>query len=198
MVNTVTKSGGNTVHGTGYWFLRNQDFNARDRYAAMNPQETRHQAGGSLGGPIKKDKLFYFGNFDITRQDLPLISSILNPQFFNAAGQFIGTCGTPATTAQCDAAVNYFRRFFGTVERTVSSNAGFLKLDWRPSDRHSISANVNLMNFNSPNGIQTAAALTNAGAIGNNGTSSVRTRWARLAHTGVISPTTVNEFRFGS
>jgi outer membrane receptor protein involved in Fe transport len=197
VINTVTKSGTNGVHGTGYWFFRNQDFNARDRYAAINPQESRHQAGGSIGGPIKKDKLFYFGNFETTRRDFPLISSILNPQFFNASGAFIGTCGAPATPAQCEAAVNYFRRFFGTVPRTVSQNTGFAKLDWRPTDRQSISASFNIMNWESPNGIQTAATLTNAGAIGNNGLSTVKTRWARLAHTAVVSPTIVNEFRFG-
>ncbi len=197
VINTVTKSGTNSVHGTGYWFYRNQDFNSRDRYAAINPQESRHQAGGSLGGPIRKDKLFYFGNFEITRRDFPLISSILNPQFFNAAGTFIGTCGAPATTQQCDNAVAYFRRFFGTIDRNVSQNLGFLKLDWRPTERQSISASFNLLNWQSPNGIQSAAVLTNAGAIGNNGLSTVRTRWARLAHTGIIGSTLVNEFRFG-
>lgn len=197
VINTVTKSGTNSIHGTGYWFFRNQDFNARDRYAAFNPSESRHQAGGSIGGPIRKDKLFYFGNVEVTRRDFPLISTILNPQFFNAAGDFIGTCGAPATTQQCNNAVAYFRRFFGTVDRTVSQNLGFLKLDWRPSDRQSISASFNLLNWESPNGIQTAVALTNAGAIGNNGLSTVHTRWARLSHTGVINSTMVNEFRFG-
>jgi hypothetical protein len=197
VVNTVTKSGTNEVHGTGYWFFRNQDFNARDRYAAINPSESRHQAGGSVGGPIRKDKLFYFGNFDITRRDFPLISTILNPQFFNAAGNFIGTCGAPATPAQCTAAVDYFRRFFGTVDRTVSQNLGFAKLDWNISDRQTITASFNILNWESPNGIQTAAVLTNAGAIGNNGLSTVKTRWARLSHTGIISSTIINEFRFG-
>ncbi|HYZ86078.1 MAG TPA: carboxypeptidase regulatory-like domain-containing protein [Bryobacteraceae bacterium] len=195
VVNTVTKSGSNEIHGTGYWFYRNQDFNARDRYAAINPTESRHQAGGSIGGPIRKDKLFYFGNFDITRRDFPLISSILNPQFFNASGAFIGTC--TATAAQCSAAVDYFRRFFGTVDRTVSQNLGFAKLDWNISDRQTITASFNVLNWESPNGIQTAAVLTNAGAIGNNGLSTVKTRWARLSHTGIISSTIVNEFRFG-
>ncbi|MDX1983125.1 MAG: TonB-dependent receptor [Bryobacteraceae bacterium] len=197
VINTVTKSGANDVHGTAYWFFRNQDFNARDRYAAINPAETRHQAGGSIGGPVRKDKLFYFGNFEVTRRDFPLISSILNPQFFNAAGAFVGNCGAPATPAQCSAAVDYFRRFFGTVDRTVSQNLGFLKLDWHPSERQTISASFNILNWASPNGIQSAAVLTNAGAIGNNGLSTVKTRWARLAHTGVLTPTVVNEFRFG-
>jgi hypothetical protein len=197
VINTVTKSGNNSIHGTGYWFFRNQDFNARDRYAAINPPESRHQAGGSIGGPIRKDKPFYFGNFEVTRRDFPLISSILNPQFFNAGGTFIGTCAAPATAEQCSNAVDYFRRFFGTVDRTVSQNLGFLKLDWHPGERQSISASFNILNWESPNGIQTAAVLTNAGAIGNNGLSTVRTRWARLSHTGVISSTMVNEFRFG-
>jgi hypothetical protein len=197
VINTVTKSGTNDIHGTGYWFFRNQDFNARDRYAAVNPPESRHQAGGSIGGAIKKDKLFYFANYEATRRDFPLISSILNPQFFNAGGTFIGNCGAPATPEQCANAVNYFRGFFGTVERKVTQDLYFAKLDWRPNDRNSFSASFNLLNWESPNGIQSAAVLTNAGAIGNNGLSTVRTRWARLAHTGIVSSNVVNEFRFG-
>jgi hypothetical protein len=197
VINTVSKSGTNEVHGTAYWYFRNQDFNARDRYASINPLETRHQAGGSLGGPIVKDRLFYFFNGEITRRDFPLISSILNPQFFNAAGTFIGTCAAPATAQQCTNAVNYFRRFFGTVDRTASQNLGFGKLDWRPNDRHSISANFNLLNWRSPNGIQSAAVLTNAGGIGNNGLATVKDRWGRLSHTAIISASKVNEFRFG-
>jgi outer membrane receptor protein involved in Fe transport len=194
VVNTVTKSGTNAVHGTGYWFFRNQEFNARDRYSRVNPQESRHQAGGSIGGPIQKDKLFYFGNFDATRRDFPLVSSIVNPNLFGASGDFIGTC--TATAQQCSNAVDYFRRFFGTVDRTVSQNLGFLKLDWHATERQTVSASFNILNWESPNGIQTGAVLTNAAAIGNNGLSTVKTRWARLSHTGLLSPTTVNEFRF--
>lgn len=197
VINTVTRSGGNSVHGSGYWFFRNRTLNARDRYSAVNPPEYRHQAGGSIGGPIKKDKLFYFGNYEATRRGFPLISSILNPQFFNANADFIGTCGAPATAQQCANAVSYFRRFFGRLDRSVTQDLYFAKLDWRPNDRHSLSMNFNLLNWDSPNGIQSAAALTNAGAIGNNGLSTVKTRWARLAHTGIISSTLVNEFRFG-
>ena len=57
VVNTITKSGTNTLHGGAYWLFRNQDFNARDRYAAFNPPETRYTVGASIGGAIKKDKL---------------------------------------------------------------------------------------------------------------------------------------------
>jgi hypothetical protein len=76
VVNTVTRSGSNDIHGTGYWFFRNRTLNARDRYAAFNPPEVRHQSGASIGGPIKKDKLFYFFNSEVTRRHNPIASSI--------------------------------------------------------------------------------------------------------------------------
>jgi len=77
VVNTVTRSGQNDLHGTGYWFFRNQDFNARDTFAAFIPGETRNQGGASIGGAIKKDKLFYFFNYDLTRRNFPLLGSII-------------------------------------------------------------------------------------------------------------------------
>lgn len=194
-VNTVTKSGTNDIHGTGYWFFRNHSLNARDRYAFTNPKESRHQFGGSLGGAIRKDKIFYFLNGDFTRRDFPLVSTAQNPQLFTPDGKFIGTC--TATATQCQNAINYFQRFFGVIPRTVDQDTYFAKLDWRPNERNALSASFNLMNWTSPNGIQTQATLTNAGGIGNNGDSSVRHRFARLTHTGIINPNLVNEARFG-
>ncbi len=196
-INTVTRSGTNATHGTAYWFFRNHSLNARDRYATRNPKESRHQFGGSLGGALKKDKLFYFLNTEWSRRDFPAISNVQNPQLFDASGNFIGTCGAPATPTQCQNAVNYFKRFFGEVPRTADQDTYFAKLDWRPSERNSFSASFNLMNWISPNGIQTQATLTGGNAIGNNGDSTVRHRFARFAHTGIINPSTVNEFRFG-
>src|SRR5216683_2540912 len=64
VVNTVTRSGGNDFHGTGYWFFRNQDFNAKDTFATVNPQEKRNQLGASAGGKVIKDRLFYFANYE--------------------------------------------------------------------------------------------------------------------------------------
>lgn len=196
VVNTVTRSGTNELRGTTYWFFRNQSLSARDPYATFNPDEYRHQAGVSLGGPIRKDKLFYFANVEIMRRNFPLISSIVNPQFYSGT-TYIGTCGAPATPAQCGAVETYLQRYFTTVKRTASQDLGFAKIDWRPSVRHSVTGSVNLLNFSSPNGLETAAVLTNAGALGRAGNASVEDRWARLSHTAIVSPTTVNEFRFG-
>ncbi|PWU03937.1 MAG: hypothetical protein C5B51_17880 [Terriglobia bacterium] len=75
-VNLVTKSGTNQVHGSLFEFFRNQSLNANDFfYNRDNPasQSTKqvlkqNQFGGTVGGPIKKDKVFYFGSFQGTRQ----------------------------------------------------------------------------------------------------------------------------------
>ena len=65
-VNSVTKSGTNDFHGDLFWFLRNAALNSRDAFAAQNDQLKRNQFGGVLGGPIKKDKLFFFLGFQGT------------------------------------------------------------------------------------------------------------------------------------
>ncbi|MBL8228802.1 MAG: TonB-dependent receptor [Bryobacterales bacterium] len=196
IINTVTRSGTNDVHGTGYWFFRNQEFNARDRYATVNPPETRHQFGGSLGGRIVKDKLFYFFNSEIIRRDFPLDASITRPPLFNAAGQFVGTCD--ATPAQCQAATRFItERHFRSVPRRANSELGFGKIDWRPTDRNAISLSFNYLRWISPGGIQSAAALNTGAGVGNNGDSTVRTRYGRVSWTAIPSNTVVNEVRYG-
>ena len=197
VVNTVTRSGTNQLHGTAYWFFRNQDFNARDPFASINPQERRDQFGGSLGGPVVKDKLFYFFNYEGTLRDFPLIASITTPgsSLFNTSGQIIQPCN--ATTAQCAAAANFFNRQFQTLNRTVNQQLGFGKLDWRPNEQNTFSASFNILRWVSPNGLQTQAVLNNGNGVGNNVNSSVRSKYGRFVWTNIASPTIVNEARFG-
>ena len=129
VVNTVTKSGGNSTHGTAYWFFRNQNFNARDRYAAFRTDERRDQFGGSIGGPIKKDKLFYFFNTEITRRDFPLLSSHTFQPLFSSNGVYNAVC--TASTAQCANAKRFIDRFNQVVPRTANQELFFLKTDYR-------------------------------------------------------------------
>lgn len=67
-VSLVTKSGTNTPHGSVYWFVRNREFNANTFFNNLaglpTPKLNRNIGGASLGGPIKKDKLFLFGNYE--------------------------------------------------------------------------------------------------------------------------------------
>ncbi len=67
-VNAVTKAGTNEVHGDAFWFLRNGKINARSFFALAPDPLKRNQFGGVLGGPIKKDKLFFFYGFQDTKE----------------------------------------------------------------------------------------------------------------------------------
>ncbi len=75
-VNVVTKSGGNQIHGSLFEFLRNEALNANDFFYNRDSILSRtqkqvlkqNQYGGAVGGPVKKDKLFYFGSYQGTRQ----------------------------------------------------------------------------------------------------------------------------------
>jgi hypothetical protein len=66
VVNIVTKSGTNQIHGDAFEFVRNGDLNARNYFAPTQDTLKRNQYGGTFGGPIKKDQLFYFGTFQGT------------------------------------------------------------------------------------------------------------------------------------
>jgi type 1 fimbria pilin len=70
-VNGVTKSGTNQIHGDVFEFLRNAKFNARNFFAPRRDTLKRNQFGGTIGGPIMKDKLFFFAGYQgtIVRQD---------------------------------------------------------------------------------------------------------------------------------
>lgn len=207
VINTVTKSGTNNFHGTGFWYFRNRTLNALDPYSKdasgrpFNPPEYRHQSGGSIGGPIKKDKLFFFANGEFTRRQFPLVDTINNAQFYSSTGAYVGQCGTstfatPATPAQCAAAQAYFQRFFQTVPRSLSQNLGLAKLDWRPNEKNTVSLSFNLLNFASPNGA-VSSVTANASGVGSNGIQSAKARTAHISETYILSNTMVNEARFG-
>jgi hypothetical protein len=67
VVNVITKSGTNAIHGDLFEFVRNGDLNARNFFAPVQDTLKRNQFGGSAGGPILKDKLFFFGTYQGTR-----------------------------------------------------------------------------------------------------------------------------------
>jgi hypothetical protein len=68
IVNVATKSGTNEYHGTLYEFLRNEFFDARPYFASGKSPLKLNQFGGALGGPVKQNKLFFFGNYEGLRQ----------------------------------------------------------------------------------------------------------------------------------
>src|SRR5438128_7550715 len=97
-VNVVTKSGTNDVHGSLFEFVRNKVFNARNAFALERDGLKRNQFGGVLGGPIIKNKLFFFGGDQATlvrSQPASIINFIPTPQML--AGDW-----TTITSPQCN------------------------------------------------------------------------------------------------
>jgi outer membrane receptor protein involved in Fe transport len=198
VINTVTKSGSNEFHGTAYEYFRNRTLDATDRYtpAGVNPPEWRHQAGGTLGGPIKKDKLFFFSDFEVVERNFPGINRIINSAVSSDGNTINGSC--TATAAQCSAAIAFIQKQMNVlVPRTVASTMGFAKLDWRPSERNSFTVDLNAMHWRSPNGIQTQSVLTSGNMLGGNGSSTVETRYGKASWTAIPTNNSVNELRFG-
>src|SRR5437764_1715755 len=78
-VNVVTKSGSNTFHGDLFEYLRNGDLNARNFFASSRDSLKRNQFGGTAGGRIIKDKLFYFGGYQgtINRSNPPQTTTFI-------------------------------------------------------------------------------------------------------------------------
>jgi outer membrane receptor protein involved in Fe transport len=96
VVNTVTKSGTNEFHGSAFYYYRNNRFGATNRFTTqtiltptgpqtnrIKPEDIRHQFGGSLGGPVVKDKLFFFFSYDQQKRNFPAVSAPSSAVFFN-------------------------------------------------------------------------------------------------------------------
>jgi outer membrane receptor protein involved in Fe transport len=197
VVNTVTKSGTNEYHGGAFYFLRSTGFDARDTFSAFNPTEHRIQTGGTLGGPIVKDKLFFFLSTDITRRNFPMSDSWVRVGIVNPTTETWVGCGLPATPAQCQAINALLPRFYGQIPRTADNDLYFGRMDYHLSDRNTLSASFNFLRWLSPNGIQTGLSSTTGAGITGNGNDSVAVRNGKLTWTSVPTNSMVNELRYG-
>jgi outer membrane receptor protein involved in Fe transport len=211
-INAVIRSGTNNLHGDGFWYYRNQDFNASDPLAVnplthlpINPPETRHQFGGSIGGPIKQNKLFFFLNFDAQRRDFPLLTLDTSDALNLRSGDLPGSTATPCAPpipatnqAACAAGVALLLSKFpggapgNTLPRNFDHYLGLAKLDWTINSANSLSVSYNHLTHSALNGIQTGLLLGN---VGGNGSDDVRLENLNARLTTVISSNKINEFR---
>ena len=92
IVNIVTRSGTNQLHGSAFEFLRNGDLNARNFFAPTQDTLKRNQFGGSVGGPIRRDRLFFFGTYQGTRATSAASGNVsFVPTAAERTGNFSGT-----------------------------------------------------------------------------------------------------------
>jgi hypothetical protein len=124
VINFSVKSGTNQIHGAAYEYLRNTDLNANtffaNRSGTPRPQYIQNQYGGAVGGPIRKDKAFYFGNFEEyeVRQSSPALLSVPTvlqrqgnfSQTYTAAGAVVAVADPSTSTLQSNG--SYTRQVF--------------------------------------------------------------------------------------
>ncbi len=100
-VNVITKSGTNAIHGDAFEFLRNYVFNARNFFAPARDSLKRNQFGGVIGGPIVKDKLFFFGGFQgTTERTAPATNQAFVPTAAVLQGNFQTILSPPCQKSQ--------------------------------------------------------------------------------------------------
>jgi len=127
VVNVITKSGGNTFHGNIYEYFRNTILDARGYPDTTKPQLNQNQFGGTFGGPIKKDRTFFFLSYEgrRIRDGVPgqLLNVPTNREFggdFSDQGAFAGNISSPFVAQVldgrpgCDAALGYTVASLGT------------------------------------------------------------------------------------
>ena len=187
LVNTVTKSGTNAVHGDGYYYILDSATNANDRIneqlGIAKPHNRRQQFGGTLGGPIVHDRLFYLGNYEgqvrnepLTVNDAPALVG-LPPDFFT---------NNPGVAAQVQAAT-------GSFPRSFNQNTAFGKVNGVLNDKNTFSVTYNYQHFRSPHGYFNTPTSTGDGLSLTDGATS---HFFQVSLQTAFSAKTINELRF--
>jgi len=105
VVDIVTKSGTNQFKGNAFEFLRNYAFDARNYFAPTRDTLKQNQFGGTLGGPLKKDQLFFFGSYQGTRTRTAPNGNIVEvPTLAQRGGDFSSYCSAYDASGLCTAA----------------------------------------------------------------------------------------------
>jgi hypothetical protein len=155
VVNVVTKSGSNHWHGTGFYFLRDSLFAATPPFVGFKTNSQQHQFGGTLGGPIKRNKFFFFAGYDQHIFHSPAVvqfdggSTIVEPQLGTPSHPLDYEICDPAIGGQaCDetlvfASAAQLSTLGGTFPGKMLGNSGFVKLDYSLTPKHFLTARVN-------------------------------------------------------
>jgi Carboxypeptidase regulatory-like domain/TonB dependent receptor len=231
-VNAITNNGTNDLHGDLFYYLRYPSMNALDPYSKWSvlfnnankflltqPIHQQQEYGGSVGGPIKKDKLFYF----LTSDNFRRVGKALYYETYNisqtptgvyngtASGSGTGTNITPnqcptqtnalytgsvyISSAQCTAAINFLQSLQSAPTRFAKETLLFPRIDWQLNPKNLIYANFNYADFDSTNGYNSSPTNSNTSAS-TNGPTSYHERFLIAHWTSTLSSTAVNDLRF--
>jgi Carboxypeptidase regulatory-like domain/TonB dependent receptor len=129
VVNATIKSGTNQFHGVGYEFLRNEKLDARNFFDVTKPPYRQNQFGFTFGGPIIKDHLFFFGDYEGLRIRQGQTNTALVPTAAQRAGDFSSQLDLTAPTGvtDCNGKPTYSGELFDTTltQTSAASPTGF-------------------------------------------------------------------------
>jgi hypothetical protein len=237
VVNAITKSGSNELHGDLFYFNRDNTIGGAFTpfatgavltptgyvTAPIKPLDIRQQMGGDVGGKIIKNKLFWYFNFDDQVHHFPATNIPTTPNDFfqtidvEAPLATVGTCASLKATssgsgasknlspgnvlfcrgftqAQVNSALAFLDSTTGTSPRTGDQTLFFPKLDWKPTDKDTITLSYNRARWTSPFGVQTGSVV--ARSIDSNGNDYVHDDRAIASWTTSIGSSLTNEARF--
>ncbi len=180
IVNVVTRSGGNDWRGRAYGFLRNQRLDARNPLAATKDPLTQTQYGASLGGPIRRDRTFLFGNFEQTRlhNSTVLTISPANVAALNTVLDEINYTGPRLSTGLAPTGYNATNIFLRGDHRINPSNLLTLRYNFYDIE------STNARNVGGLNTVSRGTALDD------------RDQTVAVSEVATLSPSLVNEARF--
>ena len=190
VINVVTKSGTNRLHGALFEYYRDRGLTATDPIVklthAFNPAASLrkpgyhfHQFGGNAGGPIVKNRAFFFFDYDGQRNTQLNVVSLTIPAI-------------AAPTAFQAQAISYLQARSGSWIRTLDQDTFFTKLDWAINAKHQLSGRWNRQNFS-------GLGFENGGptnAFEHSGASLVRTDTYTASLTSAFTPAIINVGRF--
>jgi Carboxypeptidase regulatory-like domain/TonB dependent receptor len=210
VINTVTQSGTNDFHGSLFYYLRDNKIGATNptttRTVLVNgvgvretfkPEDVRKQFGGAIGGPILKDKLFFFFTYDEQRRNFPGAAIFPTPTYLNLSTADRATLRARSaliTDANIDSALSFLAGLTGPVPRTQDQRIFFPKIDWVINSNNTLTGSYNRMRSQSPSGIETQPTTTKG--LATFGDDFVQTDSLNLRLTSTITPTILNEARF--
>jgi hypothetical protein len=211
VVNLVTKSGSNRLHGSAYEFLRNDALDARNFFNDSDfakPAVRLNQFGGTLGGPIIQNKTFFFLNYEGFRRKagITLITNV--PTVAEREGNFLDNNGNPITIPVNTTSAQIFNTLFPKPNLTSSSgnfissptqtdgtDQFLVKVDHHLRASDTVSARYSRTRVDTFFPFTPGQSGTNIPGYGVNQDGA--NQLVALSYTRVISPTTLNEARFG-
>jgi hypothetical protein len=200
VVNVVTKSGSNHWHGTGLYYIRDSGFGAADAFMTFKPHSRQQQGGGTIGGPIQKNKIFFFAGFDQHYFHVPSVV-----EFLNGTMQVVPQAGTgpysPGDYEASDqalvfAAAEQLDSLAGSYPAAQIGNATYAKLDINLSPRNQLALRYNSSRYwGSNNVFLDPASPVTYDSNSDNGTEDVSTDTGSVSLTSGLTPRLISHLR---